>query len=391
MIGGLLINKAMAEIPESKNRPFIMQKNNTTITALRWIVGVFFIISGLLKVNDPNGLSYKMQEYFDVWGVSELHSISLTLAIVMNVLEILAGVAIILGYAMNFFSWFLLLLIIAFTFLTGYSALSGKFKTCGCMGDCLPVSPLASFLKDIVLLLLILIIFQHRKKVRAVVDSPVLNLVLLSSTAVFALIAQLYVLKNLPLVDCLPYRKGNHLLQEMQAPPGSVPDSIAIVFKYKKDGKIVEFGAENFPADFDDSYEYVDRTDKVIRKGNATPKIEDFALRTVAGEDVTQTLLEMPGRQVLVFAQDFEGLKNSFVAFKNMLTVAAQKNIPVRVVSPLADQRPDFIPQQVELLKLDPVVNKTVARVNPVYMLLDGDKIIAKRSYNQMKEFIGEM
>lgn len=365
-----------------------MRKSNTTVTVLRWFVGLFFIFSGLMKANDPHGLSYKMQEYFDIWGMSGLNSISLSLAIVMNILEILAGVAIILGFAMNFFSWLLLLLIIGFTFLTGYSALSGKFKTCGCMGDCLPISPFASFLKDVVLLVLILIIFKYRKHVKPLVNNPVLNIALLTATGVFVLIMQLYVLKNLPFVDCLPYREGNHLLKDMQAPPGSVPDSTAIYFKYKKDLQIVEFDAENFPADFDESYEYIDRVDKVVRKGNATPKIQDFALITLNGTDTTEALLNAQGRYILIFAQDFTKLKETALSLKNVNDIAVSKNIPVYVVSPRADASVNFLPVNVQQLKLDPVVNKTVARANPTYMLMEGDKVIAKESYNQLDKFL---
>ena len=35
---------------------------------LRWSVGLLFIFSGLIKANDPLGLSYKMQEFFEVWA-----------------------------------------------------------------------------------------------------------------------------------------------------------------------------------------------------------------------------------------------------------------------------------------------------------------------------------
>lgn len=365
-----------------------MRKNNTGITILRWLVGIFFIFSGLMKANDPHGLSYKMQEYFDLWGMSDLNSISLELAVVMNVLEILAGVAIILGYAMNFFSWLLLLLIIGFTFLTGYSALSGKFKTCGCMGDCLPITPLASFLKDVVLLVLILIIFKFRNRVKPLLNHPFINIILLCLTGIFVLIMQVYVLKNLPFVDCLPYHKGNHLLKDMQVPPGSIPDSIAIVFQYKKDGKIVEFDAENFPADFDDTYEYVDRIDKVVKKGNATPKIQDFALMTLDGVDTTMSLMNNPGKYVLVFAQDFSRIKKNIQSLEKVNQLAGKKNIPVYVVSPVASADIQFLPQGVQRLKLDPVVNKTVARVNPTYILMQGDKVIEKRSYTQLDNFV---
>ena len=37
------------------------------ITIVRILVGVLFIISGLVKANDPLGLSYKMEEFFEIW------------------------------------------------------------------------------------------------------------------------------------------------------------------------------------------------------------------------------------------------------------------------------------------------------------------------------------
>ena len=39
------------------------------LTIIRYVVGVLFIFSGLVKANDPMGLSYKMQEFFEVWGI----------------------------------------------------------------------------------------------------------------------------------------------------------------------------------------------------------------------------------------------------------------------------------------------------------------------------------
>ena len=47
------------------------------VLLLRIIVGVLFIFSGLVKANDPLGLSYKMQEFFEVWGWHGLNQWSL--------------------------------------------------------------------------------------------------------------------------------------------------------------------------------------------------------------------------------------------------------------------------------------------------------------------------
>ena len=47
------------------------------ISIIRVLVGLLFIFSGLVKANDPHGLSYKMQEYFEIWGFLQLNAISL--------------------------------------------------------------------------------------------------------------------------------------------------------------------------------------------------------------------------------------------------------------------------------------------------------------------------
>ncbi|HET6995916.1 MAG TPA: MauE/DoxX family redox-associated membrane protein, partial [Chitinophagaceae bacterium] len=121
------------------------------VNIVRVLVGLLFIFSGLVKANDPLGLAYKMEEYFQLWDLTALNSIALWLSIIMIAFEIIAGFALLLGWQMRLFSWLLLLLIIFFTFLTGYAYFSGKFTNCGCFGDCIPITPKTSFLKDVVL------------------------------------------------------------------------------------------------------------------------------------------------------------------------------------------------------------------------------------------------
>src|SRR6478609_3984528 len=154
----------MKENINHKTLLMTLYKKNTLLV-IRWIVGLLFIFSGLVKANDPLGLSYKMQEFFEAWNWSFLNDYTLIFSLVMNAFEVLAGIAVIIGWRMKLFSWLLLLLIIFFSFLTGYALFSGKIKTCGCFGDCLPLTPAQSFAKDIVLLVLILILFRYRKKI----------------------------------------------------------------------------------------------------------------------------------------------------------------------------------------------------------------------------------
>ena len=298
------------------------------ITLIRWIVGLLFIFSGLVKANDPLGLSYKMQEFFEVWGWHFLHDYTLVFSLVMNVFEIVAGVAVIVGWRLRSITWMLLLLIIFFTFLTGYALFSGKIKTCGCFGDCIPLTPAMSFGKDILLLVLILILLFTVDRVPAMMsETGSITIVFISLLATAAL--QWYVLKNLPLVDCLPYKKGNDIVQQMQTPEGAIPDSFAIVFKYKKDGKAISFDQTSFPDDFDSTYEYIDREDKLVRKGNGlTAKIVDFTLQNFSGEDTTQAVFSRKEDYVLVLAQDMSKLINGRRSSSPKINNGHQKVLP---------------------------------------------------------------
>src|ERR1700722_7367720 len=175
------------------------------ISVVRTVVGILFIFSGLVKADDPLGLSYKMQEFFEVWNIHFLDHLTLAFSILMIVFEIVAGVAVLVGWRMRLFSWLLLLLMIFFTFLTGYAYLSGKVRECGCFGDCIPLTAGESFVKDLVLLALVLFLFAMRNRIKPLWPSFVSAAVLVAATFL-SFIFQGYVLKHLPVAECLPYK-----------------------------------------------------------------------------------------------------------------------------------------------------------------------------------------
>lgn len=244
------------------------------VRAIQIFVGVLFILSGLIKANDPIGLSYKMQEFFELWNeglargsvlygvLNFFHETSLLLSVSMITLEILAGVALLIGWKKKVVLWLLLGMIVFFTFLTGYAYLSGKFTNCGCFGDCLPITPLTSFIKDIVLLVMIVFLLLGQRYIQPAF-SKAGRLALLMGSLVLSAGLQWYVLNYLPIADCLPFKKGNNIAEQMKPPPGSRPDSVVIKYIYEKEGKRYEWAATELPADFN-TYKYVDRIDKAL-------------------------------------------------------------------------------------------------------------------------------
>ncbi|MEI9912448.1 MAG: BT_3928 family protein [Bacteroidota bacterium] len=363
------------------------------IIITRIIVGVLFIFSGLIKANDPLGLSYKMQEFFELWGMEHFNSWTLLSSILMNAFEIIAGFALLLGWRIKLFSWLLLLLIVFFTFLTGYTYITGKPTNCGCFGDCIPISSQTSFLKDVVLTILIGFLFWHRNRIKPLFSNMVGTLSMLLIT-ILSFGIQWYSLNYLPVVDCLPFKKENNIPEKMRIPPGAVPDSFAIVFIYEKGGKEFEFAPAELPEDLG-TYNFVKRSDKLVRKGNAEPAIKGFALSGITDQDSTQTVLSQP-YSILLFCEDFSipvsAWKNDF---EKIYTAAKAKNIPVfAITTQLTEAQKNFAStpfKDIPVLKCDYTAIRTAARANPTVYLLNAGTVIDKQGYKRMDKIVKGM
>jgi hypothetical protein len=215
------------------------------------------------------------------------------------------------------------------------------------------------------------------------------NLLLLASL-LFTLLLQWYVLNYLPLVDCLPFKRGNNIEAQTRPPAGSIPDSIAIRFIYEKEGKRYEFAPESLPADFE-TYTYVDRIDKVVRQGNAVPPIKGFTLKGVTGIDSAAAVYAMP-KVVLLFVMNIDNLAS--VEAERIRSI--QQKLPVFIVTSstllvaqkvLSEQGLATIP----VCNNDNTVVKTAARTDPTMYYLEKGTVInkwGKQSFNKAVTYI---
>ncbi|MCF3108386.1 DoxX family protein [Niabella sp. CC-SYL272] len=366
------------------------------VAIVRVIVGVLFIFSGLIKANDPIGLSYKMQEFFELWRMSALNGITLTLSVLMIAFEIIAGAALLLGWKKKPVAWLLLLLIVFFTFLTGYAHFSGKFTNCGCFGDCIPITSKTSFIKDLVLLVLILFLFINLRYVQPVFSARTTAVLMVMITG-FSFAGQWYTLKYLPVLDCLPFKKGSFIPDKLKIPANAIPDSTEIVFVYEKDGKKVEFNAEQFPADFNDStYKFINRYDKLIKAGsNNIPEIRGFDFADATGNNVTQQLL---GAEyvLLLFHEDMSHPVNDWKrGFEPIYQKARAQGIPMYIISSTAIPVKQSIAgasfKDLEVLAGDRVMIRMAARTNPTIYLLKKGTVAGKWSYKNFNDALQEL
>ena len=187
----------------------------------RLAVGVLFIISGLIKVNDILGFSYKLDEYFEVFEshfglpAAPFKSFSVAQSAFISIVETIIGFFLIFGYRARMTVIILLVTIVFFTFLTGYSWLTDSVKDCGCFGDALKLTPFQSFMKDIVLTGLIGILFRFHALIQPILPTNK-NVIAVSvaSAAIVVLTAWCYFF--LPIVDFLPACEGCDLKKATQ-------------------------------------------------------------------------------------------------------------------------------------------------------------------------------
>ncbi len=143
----------------------------------RVLVGALFVVSGLIKINDAMGFMYKLEEYFEP-GALNLEAwtpYALELGMLASIGEVLLGVALLVGALPRLTTALTCVLMLFFTWLTWYTDHCDPFgsKTiiengleviipnqcvlsCGCFGNAIPLTPHESFIKDVVLLILLL-------------------------------------------------------------------------------------------------------------------------------------------------------------------------------------------------------------------------------------------
>jgi len=352
----------------------------------RVLVGVLFIISGLIKLNDPVGFSFKLQEYFsaEVLGMPFLQPYALAIAVIVVIFEVILGVALLVGYKRKITVWSLLIMIVFFTFLTFYSAYFNKVTDCGCFGDALKLTPWQSFTKDVVLLILILILFFNRKHITKLFKKMVSGLIVASSFALCCLLAY-YVLMHLPVVDFRAYAVGTDIKKGMTIPEGAPKSEYEMVFTYKVNGKVKEFTdkeLDKIPADA----EFIDRKDKLIKQGYEPP-IHDFSIEK-DGEIYTEAMLNEP-KLVMFISYDLTlASDNGMEKLENFNKEAQKKGY--KVIGMTASGT-DVIAEKKNRFNLtfdyyfcDATTLKTIERANPSIVVLKNGVIKQKAHWSDM-------
>lgn len=334
----------------------------------------------------PNGILFDFFKWFKDY--------SLYLSVFFCALEVLLGLAMIIGWNIRWTIGITAALIVFFTFLTGYSAYFNKVTDCGCFGDFIKLKPWQSFYKDLVLLGLVGVMIAGIKH-NVPWFSKSFGVKLMCVLTMLTLWFGVYCYRYLPIWDFLPYKVGNNILKVMNdVPKGQrATDSIEIswvLYKSNANGGIdsVVCSTAEFSKKMEEGYQYDDKKSqrrKMVIEGYKSP-IHDFAINDETnGADMKDTFLQSKGFQLVWVVPYLESANLSELEdLKTILEWTKHAGVRVYGLSAVsAEPAAAFIKEHGLAMKFYSADQKmliTMARFNPTLYFFKGPVVLGKWS-----------
>lgn len=358
------------------------------VHVLRFTYGAFLIFSGSVKILDPLGFSYKLQEYFEVFGMDWVIPLTLILSIFICVFEIFIGLFLISGVQVKKTMYANLMLMIGFTFLTFYSAYFNAVTDCGCFGDFMKLEPWVSFQKDVMLLVVSLILFIYQSNIAVLFNTHNTRRIL-----VVAFIVVIFVpfnaLSHLPFIDFRAYKIGANITEGRKLPENAVKDIYEDVWYYEINGEVKEFSTDQKPWEIEGA-QFKDRISKLILKGDE-PLIHDFDIvDNVNDLDMTDSILNME-RVMLVVCYDIEKTAISgHTKINQLITASLADGTPVYGLSSSSENDIKIKLSKSDLdypyFLVDQTTLKTMIRANPGVVVIEYGVVANKWHWRDVPE-----
>ena len=205
-----------------------------------YIAGFVFFISGILKLMDPVGASLVMKEYFQFLHVGFMSFAAIPAGVTFALAEAIVGAALITGVWRKIIAQIAIILQGLFTLLTIALVIFKPEMDCGCFGEAIHLSHSETFLKNIILLALLLIYYIPRKHLGETKKKKYVSFGLVSvSIVAFCLYSLLYI----PMADFTALKPGTRINDQNL----NAENSYEASFVYEKEGVQQEFSLEDLP------------------------------------------------------------------------------------------------------------------------------------------------
>ena len=293
-----------------------------------FLFGMVFFFSGLVKLMDPVGAGLVVKEYFDFMHIGFLAPTAKVFGVALALAETLVGAALVSGVWRKNFGTAALVMQSVFTIITLFLLIFNPEMDCGCFGEAIHLTHLQTFIKNLILLALILLYFFPSKHLGVPKRKKYVSFGIVSISCVAFMV---YSLMHIPLVDFTAYKPGAELLASVS---DGGDDMYEAVFTYERDGKTHDFTLEALP---DSTWTFVS-TDTRLKNGLA-----DFAELSIF-DNSTQTYadsLAANGKVMVISLYDTEIDQQEWEEIGRIASEAASHGIRPLILATEAETVPE--------------------------------------------------
>jgi len=216
-----------------------------------FITGFVFFISGILKVLDPVGSGLVIGEYLEFLHLGFLGFAAKWLGTAFSLAETIIGAALITGVWRKSTGIAAMAIQAFFTILTLALVVFNPQMDCGCFGEAIHLTHKQTFIKNLVLCVLLAAAFIPMKELGEPLKRKYAAFgIVVTSVILFCIYSLLYI----PLVDFTEFRQ-TAALQAGSSFQADDEDRYEAVFIYEKDGERKTFDLQHLP---DTTWTFID-------------------------------------------------------------------------------------------------------------------------------------
>ena len=348
-------------------------KTRIAVWIARVIVGLTFTVSGMAKMIDLYGSINKFNDYFAAWGIPDLFPEGLVIiaAAGLCMAEFLTGFTLMTGSMRRTSAICATAIMAVMLPLSAYIWIANPVSDCGCFGDWLIISNLATFLKNILLTALCIFLLLLNRTAPCLF-APWVQWMQITVAAAFCGLIGIIGYNEQPLIDFRPYPVGSMLYD----PDSEAPEPV-YVYRSRSTGETREFGMYDLPDDSDPDLEFI----RVSQPDSNPVGINTFAiLDPETGDEITDQVIRTDSAQLFLLIPD---LKAAGAAISFNANELAARNELIALTDASADEIDawrDISMADYPIFRADSRTLKTIARGKTAIVSTAGGKIAWKRT-----------
>lgn len=295
-----------------------------------FVTGFVFFLSGIVKLMDPVGAGLVMKEYYDFLHIGFMEFSAKAAGTFFALAETVIGAALITGVWRRTVAQIAIALQGMFTVLTLLLVIFKPEMDCGCFGEAIHLTHGQTFVKNIILLALLLTYYFPRKHLGETRKKKYVSFAVITASAMaFMVYSWMYI----PMVDYTAYKPGAELQDGAMIDADEVYES---VFIYEKDGIKEEFSLESLP---DSTWTFVSTETKMTEKPQETADLSFYSATT--GEYCDSLALE--GNVIIVSVYDKDMSSKRWARIESFASKAEDAGFMTLILCAMQEEIPESV------------------------------------------------